>query len=61
MTSDEVRPADSHGPRLDPVNPNPRCVRSEEILHGEVEVLIDHQGEIYRLRKTRNGKLILQK
>jgi hemin uptake protein HemP len=31
------------------------------LLQGQVEVLISHGGEIYRLRLTRSGKLILQK
>jgi hemin uptake protein HemP len=35
--------------------------RSEELLRGAKEVLILHEGELYRLRCTRNGKLILQK
>jgi len=38
-----------------------RPVRSEELLHGQREVLIAHGDEIYRLRLTRNGKLILTK
>ena len=36
-------------------------VRSEELLRGRDEVLIDHQGSLYRLRLTRSGKLILHK
>lgn len=39
----------------------PRCIRSEEILQGENEVLILHSGSIYRLRHTKSGKLILNK
>lgn len=39
----------------------PRCIRSEEILQGKTEVLILHQGSIYRLRHTKSGKLILNK
>lgn len=38
-----------------------RVIASTELLQGAVEVLIDHSGEIYRLRLTRSGKLILQK
>lgn len=34
---------------------------SAELLQGRNEVLIRHAGEIYRLRLTRNDKLILQK
>ena len=38
-----------------------RIWRSEELLCGRQEVLIVHGDETYRLRCTRNGKLILQK
>ena len=38
-----------------------RIIRSVDLLQGEREVCIDHEGEIYRLRLTRNQKLILQK
>ncbi|MFZ7095853.1 hemin uptake protein HemP [Luteimonas dalianensis] len=31
------------------------------LLQGRREVLIRHAGECYRLRHTRNGKLILTK
>lgn len=34
---------------------------SEELLHGLKEVLIQHGNELYRLRLTRQGKLILYK
>lgn len=35
--------------------------RSEELLGERTEVLILHGTEIYRLRRTRQGKLILYK
>lgn len=38
-----------------------RTVRSEDLLQGQVELLIAHGEETYRLRLTRSGKLILQK
>ena len=41
--------------------PRQRVLKSEDILRGDKEVLIVHHGEIYRLRETRNGKLILGK
>lgn len=34
---------------------------SEQLLVGYQEVLIHHGDEVYRLRATRNGKLILTK
>lgn len=35
--------------------------RSADLFQGTREVLINHEGEVYRLRLTRNGKLILHK
>lgn len=35
--------------------------RSEELLGERTEVLILHGTEVYRLRRTRQGKLILYK
>jgi hemin uptake protein HemP len=35
--------------------------RSEELLGERTEVQIVHGGEVYRLRRTRQGKLILCK
>jgi len=34
---------------------------SDDLLRGGREVLIRHGGEVYRLRHTRNDKLILTK
>ncbi|HLS83051.1 MAG TPA: hemin uptake protein HemP [Arenimonas sp.] len=34
---------------------------SRELMRGEREVLIRHGDQVYRLRHTRNGKLILVK
>ena len=39
----------------------PRMIDSQDILGGQVEIMIRHGEEIYRLRVTRNGKLILFK
>ena len=36
-----------------------RTVDSRDILAGENEVVIRHEGRVYRLRRTRLGKLIL--
>jgi hemin uptake protein HemP len=38
-----------------------RTVLSRDLLQGQQEIMIEHDGEIYRLRQTKNGKLILQK
>lgn len=44
--------------------PDPRKkhrVRAEEIFAGASEIIIEHDGEEYRLRITKQGKLILTK
>lgn len=38
-----------------------RVFDSEQLLGGQTEIYISHQGELYRLRQTRQGKLILTK
>jgi hemin uptake protein HemP len=40
--------------------PHP-VVRSSDLFQGGKELVIRHAGEEYRLRITRNGKLILTK
>jgi hemin uptake protein HemP len=40
---------------------SPAVLRSEDVLKGAREVVIQHAGEAYRLRLTSNGKLILTK
>ncbi|HWB09200.1 MAG TPA: hemin uptake protein HemP [Pirellulales bacterium] len=55
---DPSQDAASLGPgRVD----RPRTLSSEDLLRGAVEVLIKHGSDVYRLRLTRSGKLILQK
>lgn len=44
-----------------PSAPPGEPVPSQRLLHGRDEIQIAHQGQIYRLRQTRNGKLILTK
>jgi hemin uptake protein HemP len=38
-----------------------RVVRSDELLQGARELFIVHGNQVYRLLRTRNDKLILQK
>ena len=38
-----------------------RTVSSSELLAGGNELLIEHNGGVYSLRQTSNGKLILTK
>ena len=57
----------AHAGRNDPTatsmgNPPPRRqIRSVELFNGGREVLIEHAGELYSLRRTSKGKLILTK
>lgn len=44
-----------------PATPVTRCWRSHDLLAGAAAVLIEHQGQVYQLRATRQGKLILTK
>ena len=39
----------------------PGAIPTEFLFQGTQEILIDHNGEHYRLRITKNGKLILTK
>jgi hemin uptake protein HemP len=36
-------------------------ITTEELLRGQTEVLIHHGDDIYRLRVTKSGKLVLNK
>ncbi len=54
-----AKPAPDEPGRSDP---EPlRLIHSDELLAGAQEVLIEHEGQTYRLRLTRSGKLILHK
>jgi hemin uptake protein HemP len=39
----------------------PDTIAGAQLFNGRQEILIDHNGETYRLRITKNGKLILTK
>lgn len=62
-------PQTQNGTLAHPLQPAPReqpsepreAWRSEELLGGRSEVLIMHNQDVYRLRHTRQGKLILHK
>lgn len=55
-------PSTAHGDATpDPADIKLREYDSSDLLRGAKEVLIRHAGETYRLRLTRNDKLILQK
>ncbi len=44
-----------------PLKEGPEAISSEELLNGRAEIQIQHEGEIYRLRRTSKGKLIMTK
>jgi len=44
-----------------PPNGPVQSVRFEDLAHGEKEVVIEFENQHYRLRVTKNGKLILNK
>ncbi len=62
---DITEPTDvtSPPPRSTPQQSEPQRAawRSEELLGDRLEVQILHNNEVYRLRRTRQGKLILHK
>ena len=51
-----------NAPAGDPASQSQRRqIRSDELFSGQREVLIEHAGELYLLRHTSKGKLILTK
>jgi hemin uptake protein HemP len=44
-----------------PLATNSRVVEADALFAGEQEILIRNGSDIYRLRRTRHGKLILHK
>jgi len=51
-----------HSATTPPGGPEAEIIlRSEELFAAKTEIVIVHNGERYRLRLTRRGKLILQK
>ena len=62
MSNPDASPQEGREPQ-DPASADPTAplIRSEELMQGQRELLIMHCQEVYRLRLTRNGKLILTK
>jgi hemin uptake protein HemP len=53
-----------YNPPTQPARPDSapaQTLTSAELMQGRRELVIEHQGERYRLQQTRNGKLILTK
>ena len=62
MIETRTEPQASSPERIEKLpQPTVRTLAAEELLGGERMVLIRHGAEMYRLRQTRNGKLILYK
>lgn len=62
QSSHAAAPTASHrSPSVLPPRPPLQSLSSSELLHGAREVLIRHGEQVYRLRHTRQGKLILTK
>lgn len=47
-------------PATSPVAPSP-WLRSQDLFGQSDQVVLIHEGQYYRLRRTRNGKLLLNK
>jgi hemin uptake protein HemP len=62
----DIMPTSSSLSSRSPVDPGtrsfpPGAIPTEFLFQGTQEILINHNGEHYRLRITKNGKLILTK
>lgn len=44
-----------------PIGQVQRILESRDLFRGQTEILISHEGAIYRMKITRQGKLILNK
>jgi hemin uptake protein HemP len=53
-----AKPEGNQGRELDVSAPSERVV-SQQLLGKKGELIIEHEGREYRLRRTQNGKLIL--
>ena len=61
MPSQQSNPNHQTKPRSTDPRSSDQSVDSRELLRGRRELHIRHEGEVYRLRVTRNGRLILNK
>lgn len=58
---DQQREPAQQPPQSSPIQQDAVRLRFLDLAGGRTEVQIEHRGQIYRLRVTRNGKLILNK
>lgn len=61
VTSSETRAPDDPAARPPSGVQRPPLIDSDQLLRGQRTVEISHNGELYRLQATRQGKLILTK
>jgi hemin uptake protein HemP len=47
--------------RHEGIRPATRTISSDNLFRGDHEIGIEHRGSLYRLKITRQGKLILNK
>lgn len=47
--------------KADDNDSNPKVYESPQLFGSNNEIQINHEGELYRIRITRNGKLIMNK
>jgi hemin uptake protein HemP len=57
----DYEPTSMSGQSFKKMTPQTPVIESSSLFAGMKQVLISHAGEVYRLRITRNGKLILNK
>lgn len=61
VPADDLAAAVSPAPPLVRMPPPIPCIDSAQLLAGAREIVIEHAGQHYHLRLTRNDKLILTK
>jgi hemin uptake protein HemP len=61
MNQSKMNLQTTHEPRPSIVRDANKPINSDSLFAEGNEVIIQHQNEQYRLRRTRNGKLILTK
>ncbi|MEM1224466.1 MAG: hemin uptake protein HemP [Planctomycetota bacterium] len=56
-----LKPSNAMSPTIHESESSPKTVQFESLARSRTEVWIETGGKVYRLRKTRQGKLILTK
>lgn len=61
MTNNEASSKEKPSPESAQLSPQNGIIDSRALLQGREAITIIHYGETYRLRETKQGKLILTK